>query len=175
MAERVLTRAELNRATLSRQFLLDRTSSPVPEVMEHLVGLQAQQASAPFVGLWTRVEEFERDDLAKRIADRSVVKATLMRSTLHLVTRDDYLRLRATVQPVLTAAWEAIFKELKGNFDVAKLVKVARPFIAEEPRSFAEITEMLTTAMPGFEAGALRYGVRTHLPLIQVPVEKQWS
>jgi hypothetical protein len=104
-----------------------------------------------------------------------VIKATLMRSTLHLVTRDDYLRLRATLQPVLTAAWEAIFKELKGNFDVAKLVKVARPFIAEQTRTFAEITAMLREAMPGYEAGALRYGVRTHLPLVQVPVQKQWS
>jgi hypothetical protein len=76
---------------------------------------------------------------------------------------------------VLTSAWEAIFKELKGNFDLDKLLDVARPYIAEEPRSFADITTRLLEAMPGFEAGALRYGVRTHLPLIQVPIRKQWS
>lgn len=175
MADRVLTLRELNRAMLARQFLLDRTTQSVPEVMEQMVGLQAQAAAAPYIGLWTRVQAFQRDDLARLIEDRQVVKATLMRSTLHLVTTRDYLRLRATLQPVMTAAWEAIFKELKGNFDVQKLVDLARPFLAEKPRTFAEITAMLQEAMPGYEPGPLRYGVRTHLPLVQVPVKKQWS
>lgn len=175
MVERVLTLRELNRATLARQQLLARTALSVPEVMTRLVGLQAQNAASPYVGLWTRIDGFPRDDLARCIEDRSVVKATLMRSTLHLTTAEDYLGLRATLQPVLTAAWEAIFKKLKGNFDVAGLVEVARPFIAAEPRTFAEITAMLLEAMPSYEAGALRYGVRTHLPLIQVPTDRQWS
>lgn len=175
MAERTLTLRELNRATLARQLLLGRSSQSVPEVIEQLVGLQAQQASSPYVALWTRLHDFKRDDLARRIEQREVVKATLMRSTLHLTTTSDYLRLRATLQPVLTNAWEAIFKELKGNFDVGRLINVARPYIAEQPRTFAEITEKLLAEMPEYEAGALRYGVRTHLPLVQVPVAKQWS
>jgi hypothetical protein len=181
MATRVLTLREVNRATLARQLLLERVTQPgtdrtsVSGIMERLVGLQAQQPSAPYVGLWTRIQDFRRDDLANLIENRQVVKATLMRSTLHLVTTKDYLQLRATLQPVLTGAWEAIFKELKGNFDVDKLLSIARPYIAEEPRSFAELTAKLTEEMPGFEAGALRYGVRTHLPLIQVPIAKQWS
>ena len=160
---------------LARQHLLTLTTLSVPEVMTQLVGLQAQSAASPYVGLWTRIQGFGRDDLAQQIVARTVVKATLMRSTLHLVTAEDYLKLRATLQPVMTSAWETIFKELKGEFDVAKLVDVARSFIALEPRSFAEITAMLLEAMPGYEAGALRYGVRTHLPLIQVPVDRQWS
>jgi hypothetical protein len=175
VADRVLTLRELNRATLARQLLLARAEMSVPEAMERLVGLQAQQAAPPYIGLWTRLQGFQRDDLARLIEDRAVVKATLMRSTLHLVTTEDYLRLRATLQPVLTSAWEAIFKELKGNFDIEKLLDVARPYIAAEPRTFAEITAKLLEEFPGYEAGALRYGVRTHLPLIQVPVRKQWS
>lgn len=181
MAVRTLTLRELNRATLARQMLLERDSTPVedgsavPSMIERLVGLQAQQPSSPYVGLWTRIEKFKRDDLAKLLEERKVVKATLMRSTLHLVTSEDYLHLRATIQPVLTAAWESIFKELKGNFDLDKLLSIARPFIDEEPRTFADITAKLLDEMPGFEAGALRYGVRTHLPLIQVPIAKQWS
>lgn len=175
MANRVLTLRELNRATLARQLLLERAQLAVPAAIEQVVGLQAQQAAPPYVGLWTRLQDFRRDDLATLIENRAVVKATLMRSTLHLFTAADYLRLRATLQPVMTNAWEAIFRELKGNFDLAKLLEVARPFIAEEPRTFADITTKLLEAMPGFEAGALRYGVRTHLPLIQVPIRKQWS
>jgi hypothetical protein len=160
---------------LARQLLLARSPMSVPEAMEQLVGLQAQQAAPPYVGLWTRLQDFRREVLAHLIEDRRVVKATLMRSTLHLVTAQDYLRLRATLQPVLTSAWEAIFKELKGNFDLDKLLAVARPFIAEQPRTFAEITAKLLEELPGYEAGALRYGVRTHLPLIQVPIGKAWS
>jgi hypothetical protein len=160
---------------LARQLLLARSSMAVPGAIEQLVGLQAQQPSAPYVGLWTRLQGFRRADLARLIEERQVIKATLMRSTLHLVSTADYLRLRATLQPVMTNAWEAIFKELKGNFDLGKLLDVARPYIAEEPRTFASITAKLQEEFPGYEAGALRYGVRTHLPLVQVPVAKQWS
>ncbi|MCC6458401.1 MAG: AlkZ family DNA glycosylase [Caldilineaceae bacterium] len=175
MADRVLTLRELNRATLARQLLLERATLGAPEAVERLVGLQAQQAMPPYVGLWTRLRDFRREELARLIEDRTVVKATLMRSTLHLFTAADYLRFRATLQPVLTNAFDGIFKELKGKFDVEKLVAVARPYIAEAPRTFAEITAMLMDALPGHEPGPLRYGVRTHLPLIQVPVGKGWS
>lgn len=175
MQTQTLTLRELNRAMLARQSLLTRSTVDTLAMMEQVVGLQAQLASSPYVGLWTRLVDFQRDDLAQLIEDRQVVKATLMRSTLHLVTVDDYLRLRATLQPVLSAAWEAIFKELKGNFDVAALVAIARPFIEESPRTFAEITAHLVEVFPDVEAGALRYGVRTHLPMVQVPIRKQWS
>ncbi len=175
MPEQTLSLRALNRATLARQMLLERAELPVTDALTQLIGLQAQQAAPPYVGLWTRLQGFQRPTLAQLIADRAVVKATLMRSTLHLVTAEDYLKLRATLQPVLTGAWEAIFKELKGEFNVDKLVAVARPFIAAEPRTFAEITAKLTEEFPGYAAGPLRYGVRTHLPLIQVPVDKLWS
>src|SRR4051812_19958930 len=106
MTARVLTLRELNRATLARQLLLERSTLPVSAAIEQLVGLQAQQALSPYVGLWTRVKDFTRADLAQLIEDHSVIKATLMRATLHLFTAEDYLRFRATLQPVLTNAIE---------------------------------------------------------------------
>ncbi len=175
MAGNRLTLRELNRTTLARQLLLERAMMPVPAAIERLVGLQAQQASSPYVGLWTRLQDFRRDDLARLLEDRTIVKATLMRSTLHLFTTQDYLRFRATLQPVLTNAFDSIFKGLKDKFDTEQLVAVARPYIAEKPRTFAEITAALLELMPEYEAGALRYGVRTHLPLVQVPIAKGWS
>lgn len=104
MGDRVLTVRELNRATLARQHLLARTDEPAVSVVGHLVGLQAQAAMAPFVGLWTRVDGLTRDDVAAQIEARTLVKATLMRGTLHLARAADYPVLRATLQPVLTAA-----------------------------------------------------------------------
>jgi hypothetical protein len=101
MADRILKLRELNRATLARQMLLERESLSVTAAIERLVGLQAQLASAPYVGLWTRLRDFRREDLAREIDNRKVVKATMMRATLHLCTADDYLRFRTALKPVL--------------------------------------------------------------------------
>ena len=97
MAERVLTLRELNRATLARQLLLQRKRLSPTAVIEHLVGMQAQWPSAPYVGIWTRTATFRRKALERELASGAVVKATVMRQTLHLVTRRDYGLLRAAL------------------------------------------------------------------------------
>ncbi len=97
MAERVLTLRELNRATLARQLLLERKRLSPTAVIERLVGMQAQWPSAPYVGIWTRTTSFRREALERELASAAVVKATVMRQTLHLVTRRDYALLRAAL------------------------------------------------------------------------------
>jgi hypothetical protein len=97
VAERVLTLRELNRATLGRQLLLERKRLSPTRVIEHLVGMQAQWPSAPYVGIWTRTTSFRRETLERKLANSEVVKATVMRMTLHLVTRRDYGLLRAAL------------------------------------------------------------------------------
>jgi DNA glycosylase AlkZ-like len=97
VAERVLTLRELNRATLARQLLLERKRLSPVKVIEHLVGMQAQWPSAPYVGIWTRTTSFRRGTLERELAKGSVLKANLMRQTLHLVTRRDYGLLRAAI------------------------------------------------------------------------------
>jgi hypothetical protein len=97
VAERVLTLRELNRATLARQLLLERKRLSPTAVIERLVGMQAQWPSAPYVGIWTRTTGFRRESLERLLADGKIVKATVMRQTLHLVTRHDYALLRAAL------------------------------------------------------------------------------
>lgn len=97
MADRVLTLRELNRATLARQLLLARKRFSPTNVIERLVGVQAQWAPAPYVGIWTRTTSFQRGVLERELARGSVVKANLMRQTLHLVTLRDYGLLRAAI------------------------------------------------------------------------------
>jgi hypothetical protein len=91
---RVLTRSELNRALLARQMLLERTTLPIPAAVERLVGLQAQVPNPPYIGLWIRLHAFQRDDLTRLMASRQIVRAAMMRSTLHLVTAADHQQLR---------------------------------------------------------------------------------
>jgi hypothetical protein len=90
VVERVLTGRELNRALLARQLLLERARSPLPRALERVAGLQAQYAPSMYIGLWSRLEGFERDSLTRALEQRRVAQATLMRATIHLVARDDY-------------------------------------------------------------------------------------
>ena len=103
-----LSLRELNRATLSRQLLLRREPAGPLEAVERLVSLQAQFPKPPYTGLWTRVEGFERAQLTALIADQRVVRATMMRHTLHLMSARDYALLRMTVQPALTRSFGSI-------------------------------------------------------------------
>jgi hypothetical protein len=97
VAERVLTLRELNRATLARQLLLERKRLTPRAVIERLVGMQAQWPPAPYVGIWTRATSFRRQSLERELASGTVVKATVMRQTLHLVTPRDYGLVRAAM------------------------------------------------------------------------------
>jgi hypothetical protein len=107
-----LTQRELNRATLARQLLLEpKRLSPVA-VIERLVGMQAQWPSAPYVGIWTRTTSFRRESLERELARGAVVKATVMRQTLHLVTPHDYALIRAAMSE-MNFPWEtALAKRL---------------------------------------------------------------
>ena len=106
MAERVLTSRELNRATLARQLLLERKRLLPKAVIERLVGMQAQWPPAPYVGIWTRTTSFRREALERELARGDVLKATVMRQTLHLVTPRDYALLRAAMSET-NFPWES--------------------------------------------------------------------
>ena len=132
MADRILKLRELNRATLARQMLVERETLTVPTAIERLVGLQAQLASAPYVGLWTRLHDFQREDLAREIENRKVVKATLMRATLHLCTAEYYQRFRTALKPVLIVAAGAIAKRRDADKARGALDPVGQPRRAGE-------------------------------------------
>jgi hypothetical protein len=97
VSERVLTVRELNRSTLARQLLLERRRLSPTAVIERLVGMQAQWPPAPYVGIWTRTTSFRREALERLLGSGAVVKATVMRQTLHLVTTRDYALIRAAM------------------------------------------------------------------------------
>jgi hypothetical protein len=106
VAERVLTLRELNRATLARQLLLKRKRLAPAAMIEHLVGMQAQSPQAPYVGIWTRATSFRRASLERLLAQRAVLRATVMRGTLHFVTARDYAVFRSAMS-TMNFPWES--------------------------------------------------------------------
>lgn len=176
MTNRVLTLRELNRATLARQMLLERDRIPVSDAIQRLVGLQAQVPNPPYIGLWARLWNFHREDLTRLIEDRRVVRATLMRSTLHLTTMEDYLLLRPALQPVLARALRATFGKRTRDLDVDRLVAAARTYLEGQPRTLAELRAFLSGLEPGEDPEAMVSTVaRAHLPLVQVPPGGSWG
>jgi hypothetical protein len=166
---RVLSMRELNRATLARQMLLEREAIGAAEAVARLAGLQAQVPNPPYIGLWTRLRDFHREDLTRLLEQRRIVRAPLMRSTLHLMTDDDYLLLWPAIQPALVRALGAFFGKRARGLDMDRLVAAARTQLREEPRSFSELRAELSSLEPDREPEALAYAVRSYLPLVQVP------
>ncbi|MBI1850036.1 MAG: AlkZ family DNA glycosylase [Planctomycetes bacterium] len=165
----------LNRATLSRQMLLAREKVTALEAIEQLVALQAQWPKPPFIGLWSRVHGFQAKDLAALLHRRTVVRATLLRGTLHLVSAKDYMSFRPAIQPVLTRGLQAILKERAKALRVDALTAAARRFFGAEPRTFTELRAFLMELEPEGDERAMGYAVRTHLPLVQVPTDDAWG
>src|SRR5688572_22848255 len=93
-----LSQRQLNRALLARQHLLGRGDLPVDRMIEHLAGMQSQAPNDPFIGLWTRIHDFDPDVLTRMMLDRTTVRGSLMRGTIHLVVAGDYLSFRPVLQ-----------------------------------------------------------------------------
>jgi phosphodiesterase/alkaline phosphatase D-like protein len=120
----VLTRRQLNRATLARQMLLERVDTSPMDAIRFLVGLQAQEPPDPYVGLWSRLSSFDTADLETLLLDRQVVRLVVQSGTVHAVTADDCLVLRPLAQPILT---QQLYSHTgyKGRFDDVDLNDVA--------------------------------------------------
>jgi Winged helix DNA-binding domain len=169
----MLTLRALNRATLARQHLLRRVSLPALDAVEHLVGLQAQVPFDPYTALWSRLEGFRAEELARLLEERGVVRIALMRSTVHLVSADDSLLIRPLMQPVLDAEL-ARYRDLRG-VDVEAVLAYARELVAERPLSGRELRAALGKRFPQHDAADLAYACRNLLAFVQVPPRGVWG
>ena len=168
-----LDRRALNRATLARQLLLERSEMPVLDAVDHLVGLQAQEPLDPYLALWSRLDGFRPEELANLLEERRVVRIALMRSTVHLVTAEDCLAVRPLVQPVLDAELTR-YRDLRG-VDVDAVLAFARELVAERPRSGRQLRAALAERFPAHDTADLAYACRNLLAFVQVPPRGVWG
>jgi Winged helix DNA-binding domain len=172
----VLDNRTLNRALLARQLLLRRRELPVAHTIEHLVGMQAQEPQAPYLGLWSRLENFVPEELSDLIASRGAIRGGLMRSTIHLVTARDWARLRPLMSPVLARSFKGTaFNRAIADVDLDELLAWARELLAAEPRTRAELGPILAERWPEVDATSLAYAVSYLEPIVQVPPRGLWQ
>ena len=166
----------LNRALLERQLLLSRRTVAVPDVLEHLVGMQGQEPQAPYLGLWSRLEGFEPAALSELVASGAAVRGPLLRATIHLVTVRDWRRLRPALQAMLARRFDSSpFAKRVAAIDRGDVLEEARRLLAEEPRSRAELGRLLAIRRAGSDAAALAQLVTYLEPVVQVPPRGLWG
>ncbi|MFJ1807040.1 MULTISPECIES: winged helix DNA-binding domain-containing protein [unclassified Streptomyces] len=171
-----ITAQELNRATLSRQLLLTREPLTVPEAVRRVVALQAQHPASPYLALWNRLAGFTPAELDAAFVQRSVVKATLMRITLHAVHAEDYQAFRAAMQPTLYGT------RLGHRFAAAGLTPAEAEAVvpellafADRPRSAAEMQTWVEERFGTEKKDGAWWGLKAYAPLHHAPTDAPWS
>jgi hypothetical protein len=171
-----LTARQLNRATLERQLLLRREPVAVADAVARIVALQAQAPASPYLALWNRVADFDPADLDAAFAARTVVKATLMRITLHVVHAEDYPRFHNAMQAMLRAARLTDARTIATATSTVEADEVAARVaeFAAVPRTDDELQDRLETLL-GLRDRLVWRAVRTFAPLQHVPTGGPWS
>jgi winged helix DNA-binding protein len=164
----------LNRALLARQGLLSRVRVPALEMVERLVGMQAQVPANPYLGLWSRIDGFRPEELSDLIAGRFAVRAQLMRSTIHLVSARDCLALQPLTAPVLARTFKSPFAAQMGGAVLEDVVAAGVELLAERPLTRAELAERLTASWPDAQPMALAHAVTFHAALVQATPRGLW-
>ncbi len=160
-----LSQSDLRLALLARQSLLERAGLSLPALLTQVGGLQTQYTPSGYVGLWSRSEGFQRKDLTEALEARTVIQATLMRSTIHLVAADDYWLYAMGVRRARREWWARIHKDIP----VAQAERRAdelRTALQDGPRSVAELGDLAS----GF-VGDLGLWV----DLVRVPPSGTWE
>ena len=165
----------LNRTLLRRQFLLDRVDRPALDVVEHLVGLQAQEPADPYVALWDRIAGFDPTELATAVADGDAVRIALQRSTIHLVSAADCAALRPVLQPALERMARSSFGTRLAGVDQGELAEAATALVAERPLTFGELGRLLRERWPERPEIALAQTARALVPMVQLPPRGVWG
>ncbi|WP_282701642.1 winged helix DNA-binding domain-containing protein [Streptomyces sp. CC219B] len=167
---------ELNRATLGRQLLLAREPMTVAEGVRRVVALQAQHPASPYLALWNRLAGFAPDEVDAAFAGRSVVKATLMRITLHAVHAEDYPVFRTAMQPTLYGSRLGYRFADAGltPADAQQLVPGLLAF-AEQRRTAAEMQAWIEERVGAGKRDGAWWGLKAYAPLHHAPTGGPWS
>jgi Winged helix DNA-binding domain len=151
---------ELNRTLLARQMLLERKRQSAVRAVSRLVALQAQYAPSPYVALWSRVAGFRKEHLTD---NEALVKAGTLRTTLHVMARDDY--------PFIVSA--AIDSRRGRTENLGVDVDALRRALPRRPLTSAEIQQIAERVLGTDDRWTIAFSLRA-LPFVRVGVVGPW-
>jgi hypothetical protein len=172
----VLSARALNRATLARQLLLDRAELPVLAAVGHLCGMQAQEPQEPFLGLWSRLRDFDPHALSDLLVRREVVRTHLMRRTVHLLAADDVLAWRVRHDAMLRQRVLGTYRRELDGVDPDEVAAAGHEVMSDgQPRSMAELVKAVAGRWPDVPPRALgELLIAALVPVVQVPPRGLW-
>ena len=163
-----LSQLQINRALLARQGLLERAGMPLPRALEQVGGIQAQYAPSMYIGLWSRLEHFERDALTAALEQRTVVQATLLRITIHLVSARDFWPFALATRAARRALWLRATPDAPGAPAMAGAARVLR-------RRLARDGQLRRSDIEALLGKPRAKGVGLWLDLVRVPPSGTWE
>ncbi|WP_067692184.1 winged helix DNA-binding domain-containing protein [Nocardia jejuensis] len=167
---------ELNRTLLQRQLLLDRVSMPAADLVRHLIAVQGQEPNWPYVGLWARLTDFRHEDLIALLQERSVVRGTTVRRTVHLTDAQDFRWLRPTVRPMLEqTARLAYFGDVVAGLDLGAFAAAGRELLTGRTLSRRELGRALVERFPDRAPGKLNHLLGVLVPMLHDADAGRWG
>ncbi len=163
-----LTQRELNRALLARQLLLERAHVPIPRALEQMGFLQAQYAPAMYVGLWSRVEDLRRDEVTRQLEQRDIVQATLLRATIHLVSRHDYWPTALAIRSARRTWWLRAARQVVTDDKMLRLADVVRQECRGGTLHRRDLDRIAGSS-------TVRNGLMAWIDLVRVPPSGTWE
>jgi len=133
-----LSARELNRAVLARQYLIERlpAGTAVTDAIAAIGPLQAQYNPSPFLAVLARVDGFSSGALRTALDSYDVVKASLMRGTLHVVGAEQYPMYASMVDGPVTRLWRTWLGKL---LDVEPMQSALLDFADPCPRTQQDV------------------------------------
>jgi hypothetical protein len=172
----VLSPLALNRTLLHRQHLLQRSTMAPVAMVEHLVGLQAQENLPPYLSLAARLDAFDPREVSKALGDKELVRLLVMRGTIHLLIPDDALTLRQFTQPCNDRERKASQNTKPAlHLDTAQVNAAIREVLADGPLAMTALGLLLAERFPDVPPNALAHLARVNQPLAQLPPRGQWQ
>ncbi len=168
-SERCLSERELNRAVLARQLLLERSKARIPQAVERVGGIQAQYAPSMYIGLWTRLENVEREAVTRALERRTIVQGTLLRATIHLVSPRDWWMWSAATRERRREQWLQTRKGLATAKRLEQTARTVRARIGDGVIDRKELQELVGLGAPGISA------INAWLDLVRVPPSGTWD
>lgn len=166
---------ELAHLTMRRQHLLASAPLSPRELTEHLVGLQAQNPWSWYAGFFRRAEDVTPEAVSRLLGDRSLVRMSAMRATIHLMTPQDAASLRFHTQIVHRRTLRSSFGRDLGDVDLEDATVRAQALLEERPHTLKELGAALSRRWPDVRPNSLAMVARFLLPLVQIPPRGQWG